>query len=161
MTDNYDPRNHTLNLSESVFGSSSIAAIGVAAHEVGHAIQHNQNYAPLQLRASIVPVANFASSASFPILLLGMLLNSLNLIMIGIILFSAVVVFHIVTLPVEFNASSRAVMQLSEAGLISSDEVPMVKKVLGAAAMTYVAATLTAVANLLYYVMIFMGGRDD
>lgn len=161
LTDNYDPRNHTLNLSESVFGSSSIAAIGVAAHEVGHAIQHNQNYAPLQLRASIVPVANFASSASFPILLLGMLLNSLNLIMIGIILFSAVVVFHIVTLPVEFNASSRAVMQLSEAGLISSDEVPMVKKVLGAAAMTYVAATLTAVANLLYYVMIFMGGRDD
>ncbi len=161
LTDNYDPRNRTLNLSESVYGSSSIAAIGVAAHEVGHAIQHNQNYAPLQLRASIVPVANFASSASFPILLVGMLLNSLNLILIGIVLFSAVVVFHIVTLPVEFNASRRAVMQLSEAGVISNDEVPMVKKVLGAAAMTYVAATLTAVANLLYYVMIFMGGRDD
>ncbi len=161
LTDNYDPRNHTLNLSESVYGSTSIAAIGVAAHEVGHAIQHNQNYAPLQLRASIVPVANFASSASFPILLLGMLFNSLNLIMVGIILFSAVVVFHLVTLPVEFNASRRAVMQLSEAGLVSSDEVPMVKKVLGAAAMTYVAATLTAIANLLYYVMIFMGGRDE
>lgn len=161
LTDNYDPRNQTLNLSETVYGSTSIAAIGVAAHEVGHAIQHNQKYAPMEWRSSIVPVANFASSASFPILLVGMLLNSMNLVLVGILLFSAVVIFHLVTLPVEFNASQRAVAQLSEAGLVSIDEVPMVKKVLGAAAMTYLAATLTAVANLLYYVMIFMGGRDE
>ena len=160
LTDNYDPRNNTLNLSETVHGNTSIAAIGVAAHEVGHAIQHSERYAPLELRASIVPVANFASSASFPILLIGFLFNSMNLILAGIILFSAVVVFHLVTLPVEFNASQRAVAQLSSAGLVSHDEVPMVKKVLGAAAMTYLAATLTAVANLLYYVMIFMG-RDE
>lgn len=161
LTDNYDPRTQILHLSESVYGNNSIAAIGVAAHEVGHAIQHNQHYAPMQLRSSIVPVANFASSASFPILLVGMLLNSLNLIMVGIILFSAVVIFHIVTLPVELNASNRAVLQLSQAGLVSADEVPIVKKVLGAAALTYLAATLMAIANLLYYVMIFMGGRDE
>ena len=160
LTDNYDPRSNTLNLSQSVYGNTSIAAIGVAAHEVGHAVQHSEGYTPLQLRASIVPVANFASSASFPILLVGFLFNSMNLILAGIILFSAVVVFHLVTLPVEFNASQRAVAQLSSAGLVSHDEVPMVKKVLGAAAMTYLAATLMAVANLLYYVMIFMG-RDE
>lgn len=161
LTDNYDPRSHVLHLSESVYGNNSIAAIGVAAHEVGHAIQHNQSYAPMQLRSAIVPVANFASSASFPILLIGMLLNSLNLILAGVILFSAVVLFHIVTLPVELNASNRAVVQLSEAGLVSNEEVPMVRKVLGAAALTYLAATLMAIANLLYYVMIFMGGRDE
>ncbi len=161
LSDNYDPRSHTLNLSETVYGSNSIAAIGVAAHEVGHAIQHNEQYGPLQLRAAIVPITNFASSASFPILLVGMWMNSLNLILAGIILFSAVVIFHIVTLPVELNASHRAVLQLTDAGLISSDEVPMVKRVLGAAAFTYLAATFMAIANLLYYVMIFMGNRDD
>jgi len=161
LSDNYDPRSHTLHLSETVYGNNSIAAIGVAAHEVGHAIQHDQQYGPLELRHAIVPVTNFASSASFPILLVGMFMNSLNLILVGIILFSAVVIFHLVTLPVEFNASRRAVLQLSEAGLISNDEVPMVKKVLGAAALTYLAATLMAVANLLYYVMIFMGNSDE
>ncbi|MEA4924364.1 MAG: zinc metallopeptidase [Syntrophomonadaceae bacterium] len=161
LSDNYDPRSRTLNLSESVYGSNSIAAIGVAAHEVGHAIQHNEKYGPLELRHAIVPVTNFASSASFPLLLLGMLMQNTNLIMIGIILFSAVVVFHIVTLPVELNASRRAVLQLADSGLISSDEVPMVKRVLGAAAFTYLAATLVAIANLLYYILIFTGNRDD
>jgi Zn-dependent membrane protease YugP len=161
LSDNYDPRNYTLHLSENVYGSNSIAAIGVVAHEVGHAIQHNQQYGPLELRHKIVPFTNFASSASFPILLVGMLMNSLDLIMIGIVLFSAVVLFHLVTLPVELNASRRAVLQLTEAGLVSNDEVPMVKKVLGAAALTYLAATFMAIANLLYYVMIFMGNRDD
>ena len=161
MTDNYDPRTRVLNLSETVYGSHSIAAIGVAAHEVGHAIQDQEQYGPMQLRSAIVPVTSFASSASFPILLVGMLLNSMNLVLIGILLFSAVVIFHIVTLPVEFNASRRAVLQLSESGLVSAEEVPMVNKVLGAAAFTYLAATLMAVANLLYYVMIFMGGRDE
>lgn len=161
LSDHYDPQSRVLRLSQDVYGSNSIAAIGVAAHEVGHAIQHSQQYAPLELRHKIVPVTNFASSASFPILLLGLFLNITDLIFIGIILFSAVVVFHLVTLPVEFNASRRAVGELVEAGVISSEETPMVKKVLGAAALTYVAATLSAIANLLYYVMIFMGGSDD
>jgi len=161
LSDNYDPRNRTLNLSETVYGSDSISAIGVAAHEVGHAIQHQQKYAPLELRHAIVPITNFASSASFPIILVGMLMNSMNLMMLGVVLFTAVVVFHLVTLPVEFNASHRAVVQLTEAGLVSNDEVKMVKAVLGAAAFTYLAATLAAIANLLYYVMIFTGNSDD
>ena len=161
LTDHYDPGSRTLRLSETVYGNNSIAAIGVAAHEVGHAIQHNQEYKPLQLRHSIVPITNFASSAAFPILFIGMLLRSSNFILVGIVLFSAVVLFHVVTLPVEFNASRRAVLQLSETGLISNEEVPMVKKVLGAAALTYLAAALSAIANLLYYVMIFMGSSDE
>jgi Zn-dependent membrane protease YugP len=161
LTDHYDPSSRRVRLSEGVYGDNSIAAIGVAAHEVGHAIQHNQQYAPLTLRNSIVPVTSFASSASFPIMLIGFLLKSTDLIMVGIVLFSAVVLFHIVTLPVELNASRRAIVQLSEAGLVSDGEVPMVKKVLGAAAFTYLAATLMAIANLLYYLMIFAGGNDE
>lgn len=161
LSDHYDPRSYTLRLSETVYGNNSIAAIGVAAHEVGHAIQHNQQYGPLELRHKLVPVTNFASSASFPILLIGMFLQQANFMLLGIVLFSAVVLFHVVTLPVEFNASRRAVLQLSEAGLISTDEVPMVRKVLGAAALTYLAAALSAIANLLYYVMIFMGNSDE
>jgi Zn-dependent membrane protease YugP len=161
LSDHYDPRDHSLHLSETVYGSNSIAAIGVTAHEVGHAIQHNEQYGPLELRHKIVPVTNFASSASFPILLVGILINSMDLVMIGIVLFSAVVAFHLITLPVELNASRRAVLQLTQAGLVSNDEVPMVQKVLGAAALTYLAATLTAIANLLYYIMVFMGNRDE
>lgn len=161
LTDHYDPQSHTVRLSESVYGNSSIAAIGVAAHEVGHAIQHSQQYGPLELRHKLVPVTNFASSASFPILLIGLLLQQANFILVGIVLFSAVVLFHLVTLPVELNASQRAVAQLSEIGVIGNDEVPMVKKVLGAAALTYLAAALSAIANLLYYLLIFMGSADD
>ena len=161
LTDHYDPKTHTVRLSETVYGSSSIAALGVAAHEVGHAIQHRHQYGPLELRHKLVPVTNFASSASFPILLLGFFLYNANLILIGILLFSAVILFHLVTLPVELNASRRAVLQLSEAGIISQQEAPMVKKVLAAAALTYIAATLSAIANLLYYVMIFVGGNND
>lgn len=161
LTDHYDPKTHTVRLSETVYSSNSIAALGVAAHEVGHAMQHRQEYGPLELRHKLVPVTNFASAASFPILLLGFFLYSANLILIGIVLFSAVVLFHIVTLPVELNASRRAVLQLSEAGIISHQEAPMVKKVLSAAALTYIAATLSAIANLLYYVMIFMGSSDN
>lgn len=160
LTDHYDPTSYKVRLSEGVYGDNSISAIGVAAHEVGHAIQHNEKYGPLELRHAIVPVTNFASSASFPILLIGFFLHSVNLILVGVILFSAVVLFHLVTLPVELNASHRAVVQLSEAGLISNDEVPMVKKVLGAAALTYLAATVMAIANLLYYLMIFMGNDE-
>lgn len=160
LTDHYDPSAHVLRLSEPVYGNDSIAAIGVAAHEVGHAIQHQQGYAPMALRQKIVPITNFASTASFPILLIGMIFASSNLMLIGILLFSAVVLFHIVTLPVEYNASNRAVLQLSQIGLISNEEVPMVKKVLSAAALTYLAAALSAIANLLYYVMIFSGSDD-
>jgi len=161
LTDHYDPSSHVLRLSETVYGNDSIAAIGVAAHEVGHAIQHQQGYKPMEIRQKIVPITNFASTASFPILLIGMFIANSNLIMLGILLFSAVVLFHIVTLPVEFNASNRAVLQLNQIGLISNDEVPMVKKVLGAAALTYVAAALSAIANLLYYLAIFAGSSDD
>lgn len=160
LSDHYDPGVRKVRLSETVYGNNSIAAIGVAAHEVGHAIQHNQRYGPLELRHKIVPVTNFASNASFPILLLGFFMNSLNLVMVGIVLFSLVVLFHIVTLPVELNASRRAIAQLSESGLISSNEVPMVKKVLGAAAFTYLAATLSAIATLLYYLTIFAGNDE-
>lgn len=160
LSDHYDPTVHKVRLSETVYGSNSVAAIGVAAHEVGHAIQHHESYGPLELRHRIVPITNFASGASFPVLLLGFILNSLDLIMVGIILFSAVVVFHLVTLPVELNASRRAVAQLSSSGIISGSEVPMVKKVLGAAALTYLAATLSSIATLLYYLMIFAGGDE-
>lgn len=160
LSDHYDPTAHKVRLSETVYGNNSIAAIGVAAHEVGHAIQHHESYGPLELRHRIVPVTNFASGASFPVLLLGFFLNSLDLIMVGILLFSAVVVFHLVTLPVELNASRRAVAQLSSSGIISGNEVPMVKKVLGAAALTYLAATLSSIATLLYYLMIFAGGDE-
>jgi len=160
LSDHYDPTTHKVRLSETVYDSNSIAAIGVAAHEVGHAIQHHESYGPLELRHRIVPITNFASGASFPVLLLGFFLNSLDLIMVGIILFSAVVVFHLVTLPVEINASRRAVAQLSSSGLITGSEVPMVKKVLGAAALTYLAATLSSIATLLYYLMIFAGGDE-
>lgn len=160
LTDHYDPSVRTVRLSETVYGSNSIAAIGVAAHEVGHAIQHSQQYGPLELRHKLVPVTNLASSASFPILLIGLIFYNYNLIMLGIVLFSAVVLFHLVTLPVELNASRRAVAQLSEAGIISPGEAPMVKKVLSAAALTYIAATLAAIANLLYYLLIFMGNNE-
>lgn len=160
LTDHYDPSAHVLRLSETVYGNDSIAAIGVAAHEVGHAIQHQQGYKPMEIRQKIVPVTNLASTASFPILLIGMVIASTDLIMIGILLFSAVVLFHLVTLPVEFNASNRAVVQLHQYGLISTEEVPLVKKVLGAAALTYLAAALSAIANLLYYLAIFAGSDD-
>lgn len=161
LSDLYDPRSRTLKLSETVYGSASIAAIGVAAHEVGHAIQHNQRYGPLEFRHAMVPVTNLASGASWLVIIIGFLLQWSNMILLGIILFSVVVLFHLVTLPVEFNASHRAVVQLGEAGLISADEAPLVKKVLGAAALTYVAATLSSVMTLLYYVMMFAGGSDD
>lgn len=161
LSDHYDPRGNVVRLSESVYASNSIAAMGVAAHESGHAIQHGQKYGLLELRHSIVPVANFASGTSFWILMAGFLLRSSSLVMVGIVLFSLVVLFHIVTLPVELNASRRAVVELGRAGVIANEEIPMVKQVLGAAALTYLAATLSAVMNLLYYIMIFTGGDDN
>lgn len=160
LTDHYDPRSKVLRLSDSVYGSSSIAAIGVAAHECGHAIQHNLGYAPLQIRNSIVPVVNIASSASWFFILAGVIFSSSPfLVNVGIIMFSLTVLFQLITLPVEFNASGRALAILSDSGMLYNDEIKGARKVLSAAAMTYVASALTAVLQLLRLIMIF-GGRD-
>ncbi len=149
LTDNYNPIKKTLNLSESVYGSDSIAAIGVAAHEAGHAIQHSHNYFPLKLRNGIFPVANFGSWLAFPLFFMGLIFGSRTLIDIGIWLFTGFVAFTIITLPVEFNASKRAIAILENSGYLTSYEIKGAKEVLNAAALTYVAAAATAVMNLL------------
>lgn len=160
LTDHYDPRNKTLKLSDTVYGQSSVAAIGVAAHECGHAIQHNDGYVPLRLRSAIVPVANIGATISWPLILIGLFLGySQTLINIGIILFSCAVLFQIVTLPVELNASARAVRILDETGILYGEEVTHTKKVLGAAALTYVAAAAASILQLLRLVILF-GGRN-
>lgn len=160
LTDHYDPRNKTLNLSETVYGSDSVAAIGVAAHECGHAIQDHVGYAALKIRGSLVPVANFGAAISWPMIILGVFLgNSYTLINLGIILFSAVVVFQLITLPVEFNASSRAVKILNDSGILYDEEIKYTKKVLGAAALTYVAGAASVILQLLRLVLLF-GGRN-
>lgn len=160
LTDHYDPRNKTLKLSDNVYGQSSVAAIGVAAHECGHAIQHNDGYVPLRLRSAIVPVANICATISWPLILIGLFLGySQTLINIGIILFSCAVLFQIVTLPVELNASARAVRILDETGILYGEEVTHTKKVLGAAALTYVAAAAASILQLLRLVILF-GGRN-
>lgn len=164
LTDHYDPRTKTVNLSQSVYGATSIAALGVAAHECGHAIQHAQNYAPLKLRGDFVPIANFGSQLSWPLILIGLLLGrgGYTLIQIGILLFVCAVLFQLITLPVEFNASSRAVQLLGSTGILMENEVDGTKKVLGAAALTYVAAALGSILQLLRLVILFGGrGRDD
>lgn len=154
LTDHYDPKNKVLRLSESVYGQSSLAALGVAAHEVGHAIQHDVDYAPLRIRSALVPIAQFGSYGSWIILLVGIVLASTQLIQIGIILFVAVLAFQLVTLPVEFNASSRALVQLETGGFLTTEEIKGSKKVLSAAAMTYVAAVIMAVAQLIRLILI-------
>ena len=160
LTDHYDPRTKTVNLSDSVFGSPSVAAIGVAAHECGHAIQDNLGYVPLRMRAAFVPVANFGSKLSWPLILLVLLLGGNNMLtQIGIWMFLAVVLFQLITLPVEFNASSRAVRLVDQLGILSGQEVSQTKSVLGAAAMTYVAAAAASVLQLLRLVILFGGNR--
>lgn len=159
LTDHYDPRNKTLNLSDSVFDSTSVAAIGVAAHECGHAIQHQNSYVPLKLRSAIVPVASFGSKLSWPVIIVGLILSRGPLITAGIILFSFAVVFQIVTLPVEFNASNRAVGILAQTGILQGPEVNQTRKVLSAAALTYVAAAATSILQLARLIILF-GGRD-
>lgn len=149
LTDHYDPSQKVLRLSDGVYGSNSIAAIGVAAHECGHAIQDNQNYQPLVLRRKLVPITNIGSKAAFPIILVGMLLGFTGLYKIGIVLFSIVVLFQLVTLPVEFDASKRACSIMASSNRFSTDEITAVKKVLTAAAMTYLASALSAVIQLL------------
>ncbi len=160
LTDHYDPRNKTLNLSDAVYASTSVAAVGVAAHECGHAIQHARGYAPLSFRSALVPVANIGSQLSWLFIILGIFFGSSHtLIMIGILMFSAAVLFQLVTLPVEFNASGRALKLLSETGILQKDEVSDTRKVLSAAALTYVAAATTAVLQLLRLLRLF-GGND-
>lgn len=154
LTDHYDPRSQTLALSQTVFGSSSVAAIGVAAHECGHAIQDAENYAPIRIRNAIVPVVNFGSTLSWPLLLLGLVLSFDPLVLAGIWLFSLVVVFQLVTLPVEFNASRRAMRILEERGILGDTELKGARKVLSAAAMTYVAAAVGSLLQLARLLMI-------
>lgn len=162
LTDHYNPSNKTLNLSDSVYGSTSVAAVGVAAHECGHAIQHQKNYVPLTLRAAIVPVANLGSTLAWPLILIGLLFSRNTgalLINLGIICFSFAVIFQLVTLPVEFNASRRALRILGEQGILSESELPYTRKVLQAAALTYVASAASAILQLLRLILLF-GGRD-
>ncbi|EMW5378159.1 zinc metallopeptidase [Enterococcus faecalis] len=159
LTDNYNSGNKMLSLSEATAQSTSVAAIGVAAHECGHAVQDHTNYVPLRLRAAIVPVANIGSTISFPLILLGVLFSwNQTLINIGILAFSLALIFQLVTLPVEFNASRRALSILSEGGLLT-EEVPMARKVLFAAALTYVAAALSTFLQLLRLVILFGGNN--
>lgn len=164
LTDYYNPSTKVLNLSESVYGSTSVAAIGVAAHECGHAIQHARGYFPLSLRTALVPVANIGSQLSWVFIIVGAILSfNQTLITIGIIMFSAAVLFQLVTLPVEFNASARALEQLESNGILYRDEVSQTRKVLSAAALTYVAAAATAILQLLRLIILFggRGRRDD
>ena len=159
LTDHYDPRNKQLALSQDVYDRTSVAAIGVAAHECGHAIQDAQNYVPLNLRSAIVPVANIGSTLSWPLFLAGLILSIRPLLTLGILLFSFAVLFQLVTLPVEFNASARALKMLGSSGMLGTDEVKSAKKVLTAAALTYVAALASSILQLLRLI-ILAGGRD-
>ncbi len=160
LTDHYDPKENVIRLSDSVRNSTSVAAVGVAAHEAGHALQHAQGYAPIKLRNSLVPVANIGSQMAIPLIILGFVLMGMESVFgstcvwAGIILFSAAVLFQVVTLPVEFDASNRAIKVLSGYGYIEDDEKAHVKKVLGAAALTYVAAAATSIAQLLRLILI-------
>ncbi|MCH1981328.1 zinc metallopeptidase [Ruminococcus sp. OA3] len=157
LTDHYDPRSKVLRLSDSTYNSPSVAAIGVAAHECGHAVQHAKGYAPLSLRSALVPVANFGSTIAWPLIIIGFLFNNQTsslLITIGIVAFSLAVLFQIVTLPVEFNASSRALAVLGETGMLQTEELSMTRKVLSAAALTYVASAASAILQLLRLVLL-------
>jgi Zn-dependent membrane protease YugP len=158
LSDHYDPRERVLRLSTDVFRNRTAASVGIVAHEAGHALQHAFGYAPLAIRNAAVPVASFGSNASIIILIVGALMNSFSLILAGIVLFGAVVVFQLVNLPVEFNASSRAKEQLVKLGILGDEQMVYVRKMLSAAALTYVAGTLQAILTLLYYVSAFTGG---
>ncbi|MBR6643790.1 MAG: zinc metallopeptidase [Lachnospiraceae bacterium] len=160
LTDHYDPRNKTLNLSDAVYSNASVAAVGVAAHECGHAIQHDRGYAALKFRSALAPVASIGANISWPLILVGLLFGgSGTLIQLGIIMFSLAVAFQLVTLPVEFNASKRAMTMLEETGVLYADELPKTRKVLNAAALTYVAAAASSILQLLRLVLLFGGNR--
>lgn len=154
LTDNYNPSTGVLSLSDSTYASDSVAAIGVAAHECGHAVQHAVGYAPIKLRMLLVPITNFGSSAGVIVLMVGLIFGSYKLALLGIILYSLMAIFQVVTLPVEFNASSRALQTLYEDHILEDDEIPCAKKVLSAAALTYVAALVSTVATLFRYLLL-------
>lgn len=161
LSDHYDPRTNVIRLSDAVYGSNSIASVGVAAHEAGHAVQYAQAYGPIKVRGAIIPVCNFSSQISILLIILGFMLYSQPLFAVGVVLFAVATLFQVVTLPVEFDASRRAVRCLAETGLLDDQELRGAKKVLGAAAMTYVAALLVSIAQLLRYVLAFSGRRRD
>jgi Zn-dependent membrane protease YugP len=164
LTDHYDPSTRTVRLSDAVYNETSIAALGVAAHECGHAIQHSKQYAPLGIRSALVPVANFGATISWPLVLLGLFMNAnlgKALIIAGVLMFFAAVMFHVVTLPVEFDASRRALKNLREFNLVDEGEVEMARKVLTAAALTYVAGTISALLQFLRLLLIVRSYTDD
>ncbi len=162
LTDHYDPRTKTVNLSETVYNKTSVAAVGVAAHECGHAIQHDVGYVPLTFRSALVPVANIGSQLSWVFIILGLILSyNHTLITIGILMFSLAVLFQLVTLPVEFNASSRALEQLEAQGILDRGEIGGTRKVLSAAALTYVASAAAAILQLLRLIILFGGDKRD
>ena len=163
LSDHYNPLTKTLALSDEVYSSTSIAAIGVACHEAGHAIQHAHHYRPLWLRSALVPTANVGSSVGYIVMLVGLMLSSTNMVLVGAVLFSAVLLFQIVTLPVEFDASTRAKQLILDYGIISSHEREGVDRVLNAAALTYVAAAVSTLLTLLYFLLRagLLGGRRD
>ncbi len=159
LTDHYDPKANVIRLSDGVYGSTSVAAVGVAAHEAGHAVQYAKGYGPIKLRTAIVPACNIGSRLGIPLAIIGAILNFTGLIYIGIVLFGLAVFFQVVTLPVEFNASRRAMQAISSTGLLSNQESKGAKAVLSAAAMTYVAAMIQSVLTLLYYLTRFNNRR--
>lgn len=162
LTDHYNPSKKTLALSDSVFNSTSVAAVGVAAHECGHAMQHHHGYLPLSLRSAFVPIANIGSKLAWPVIIIGALINnrsSMMLINIGILLFCAAVLFQIITLPVEFNASRRALASIRAQGILTSNELVYTRRVLKAAALTYVASAAASILQLLRIILLFGGGR--
>lgn len=164
LTDHYDPRTKTVNLSDLVYNATSVAALGVAAHECGHAIQHAKSYAPLSIRSALVPIANFGSMLAWPVILIGLLFNTRSsglIIDIGILLFSAAVLFQLVTLPVEFDASRRALVMLRTQGILADDELKYTRRVLKSAALTYVASAAAAILQLLRIILITNGRRRD
>ncbi len=159
LTDHFDPKDNVIRLSEPVFNARSAAAVGVAAHEAGHAVQYAENYVPMQLRSAVIPVTKIGSNLSLPLIIIGLIFSIKALSFIGVILFGFTVLFQLVTLPVEFNASRRAVVSLESSGRVSAEGVKSAKKVLTAAAMTYVAALATALANMLR-LLILIRRRD-
>lgn len=161
LSDHYDPRDNTIYLSYDVYNAPTIAAVGVAAHEAGHAVQYAENYGPVRLRAAIIPATQIGSKLSFVLFAVGTLLYSRPLFLAGIILFSFTTLFQLVTLPVEFDASRRALATIDGSGLLEGDELTGARKVLRAAALTYVAALLMSVLELLRYVLLFLGRRDE
>ena len=161
LTDHYDPRTNVIRLSDSVYDADTVAAVGVAAHEAGHAVQYAQQYVPIKLRAAIIPVTQIGSSLAMPMIFIGMFIDAFSLIKLGIIFFFMSVLFQLLTLPVEINASNRAIDAIATTQILGEDELPGAQKTLTAAALTYVAALMVALAQFLRLFLIFGGGRRD